>query len=99
AEANLTRTLSCGRILNVTLEHASAFSADLLIARLTAQPSTTTRLYFRMGVRGPEAPEKPYSVGVRGAAKPPLAPPPWIESGGLRPPDLLTLVVILVRSV
>src|SRR5262249_29467857 len=60
-----------------------------------AVPSTTTRLYFRMGVRGPLAPEKPYSVGVRGAALPPLAPPLRMESGGLRPPDLPTLVVVL----
>src|SRR5262245_45901305 len=59
-------------------------------------PITTTRLYFRMGVRGPLAPEKPYSVGVRGAAKPPLAPRLRMESGRLRPPDLTTLVVILL---
>src|SRR5215468_8825847 len=62
---------------------------------VTLGASTTTRLYFRMGLRGPLAPEKPYSVGVRGAAKPPLAPPLRMESGGLRPPDLPTLVVIL----
>src|SRR5262249_16466871 len=48
-----------------------------------------------MGVRGPLAPEKPYSVGVRGAAKPPLPPPLRMESGGRSPPDLPTLVVIL----
>src|SRR5262249_22101752 len=61
-----------------------------------AYTNTTTRLYFRMGVRGPLAPEKPYSVGVRGAALPPLAPPLRMESGGLCPPDLPTLVVVLI---
>src|SRR5262249_50904483 len=63
---------------------------------MQAVSNTTTRLYFRMGVQGPRAPEKPYSVGVRGAAKPPLAPPPWMKSGGRSPPDLLTLVVVLI---
>src|SRR5215510_2298679 len=31
---------------------------------------------------GASGPRKTYSVGVRGAALPPLAPPLWMESGG-----------------
>src|SRR5262249_54073409 len=48
------------------------------------------------GVRGPLAPEKPYSVRVRAAALPPLAPSLRMESGGQSPPDLPTLVVLLI---
>src|SRR5262249_20326873 len=56
--------------------------------------STATRLYFRMGFGGLWPPKNPIRWGCEGGFAA-LAPPPWMESGGLCPPDLLTLVVLL----